>query len=610
MFVWTLFIVCACRAAEAQVEVQARADRTAVTTRDVIQLEVQVSATGAIGDLEVEIAPVEGLTIERLPSVSTSFTIINGRQSSMRTYVYRVTPQRAGTYRLDGIAAVSGGQVWKAAPLTLQVTDAPQLPRDVSPGTTFVPLPPGTDLPAHFLRATIDPATAYIDQPVRITYEVFTTAKREDGLAFDSDQLDPSLLSGRGFTVYPFDHADARRQYRAEPVVLNGVEYLRVRVRSFFLFPVTAGRHRLPRASLTLEMVDRSERRRDFFGGIVYGRKQVQLLSDPLELEVVSLPEAGKPASFGGAVGQYRMTASLDKTDVKVGEPVTLTLTIAGQGRVDNVNTPEFGPLPDFRQFQVTSDKQPPKVDENGVMGAITFSYVLVPKNQNATRLPALEWSYFDPVERRYKTLSTQPMELAVHPGELSDEPELPLGFDGRRISFGYENLDFRAIVADLDRLGSAPALLVYRPWFWLVQLIPAMFMAGTWYWRRERMRRAANPAAWRSRRAARAARRRLKEAEAVRAGGDDGRFYSALANSLIHFVSDRFNLEARGLTQSELCRRLCAQGAPREVSDRLGETLSRWDRLRFAGEAGNGAAREDELAAARRLIDELEKCR
>ncbi len=607
---WAFLVVASLgAAARAQVTVEAKPDRTAATTRDVIGLSVEVSSSGSAGDLEVQIAPVDGLAIQRLPSVSTSFTIINGRQSSMRRYLFQITPQRAGTFILDGIAAVGGGQTYKAEPISLQITDAPQIPQNLAPGTSYVPVPPGSSLPAHFLRATLEPKKAYIDQPVKLTLELFTTASPQDSPRFDSQELASSDFSGKGFTCYEFDFG-ARRSYSYTQETLNGTTYMRVPIKVMYLFPVTAGTHHLPGLQMTLEMIDRTQRVRDFFG-FSYGSKQIVLRSDPLELEVSGLPEEGKPKDFGGAVGQYRVQASVDKTDVKVGDPVTLTVTIAGQGRVDNVNTPDFGNLPDFRQFQVTSDKQPLKVDQNGVTGAITFTYVLIPKSQDATEIPPLSWSYFDPAAGKYVTLHTQSTRLVVHPGELSEiEPGLPAPYAGQRVSFGFENVDFRTIVPELDRLGGTPALLVETPTFWLMQLAPLAVMLGTWQWQRQRRRRMQNPAMYRSRRAGRAARKHLSEAEAARKRADAGGFYAALSSSLLGFVSDRFSFAARGLTQPQLRTRLEEQGASGETAGQLIETLSRWERLRYGGQGDDGSRRDEELAAARRLIEELEKRR
>ena len=595
--------------AQQNVTVRATADRTTLTTRDVASLSVEVVVEGGSpSDVEVGVEPVPGLQIRQLPNSNQSYTMINGKVTLRKIYQYRIEPERAGSYNLTGIKATVGGQLYRSNPVAITVAAAPALPPVAPPsgGTTVVPTVPGQEYPAHFMRATVEPGSAYIDQMVAVTYEIFTTAGRDDHPSFNPDQLNAQMFEGQGFTVYTHDFGQGpRRTYSYTTENLGGKDYLRIAVRRFLLFPLTAGEHHLPRAELTLDLDDRQRRSRDWWSGnIVYGRRQITLRSDPMDLSVKSLPEAGRPAGFDGAVGQFSVSANIDREAVHVGDPITLKVSIAGRGRVDRITTPEFGELPDFRQFDVTSDKDKPTVDGNGVTGAITFTYVLMPKNQDATKIPPLGFTYFDPVAGTYKTEETPEFALAVQAGGSPDEGlvgSAPYG--GGRVSFGYENLDFRTIVNDPLRLGGAPGLLFARPVFWAAQGVPLVILLLGWGWRRRREALRRDPAGRRSRQAGARARARLAHAEREE---ETGAYYAALAHAVVGFISHRFRVEANGLTRPQLHEQLEGHGADEALAARVVETLDGWDRLRFAG--GDAERRRDELDAARRLVGDLER--
>src|SRR5690606_5333817 len=76
-----------------------------------------------------------------------------------------------------------------------------------------------------------------------------------------------------------------------------------------------------------------------------YGAENVQLTSDPVSMKVRGLP-SGKPDNFSGAVGNYKLNASLSKKEVKANEAVNLEVEIVGSGNLNTLKTPEI-PIPE-----------------------------------------------------------------------------------------------------------------------------------------------------------------------------------------------------------------------------------------------------------------------
>jgi BatD DUF11 like domain len=602
-----IFVITLFPAQGAQVDVKAIADRTAFTTRDVISLTVKVSVEGNAGDVQIIVGQEPGLQVTSLPGGSSSYSWVNGRKTAEQSKRFRISATRPGTYVMKNITAIINGVTYKADFLTLQVTGAVSLPKNLGKDKQNITLPAGKSLEKHSLHVRLESDKAYIDQPIKLTYEIITRdLKKISGLS--AGNLNSRMFEGKGFTCYEYNHSKSRRGgYDAYPINIDGERYSRIPLITYYLFPLTAGVHTLPQGVITLSMEDRSRRQRDIFGRYTYATLNATIKSEVLTLEVIGLPKDGKPADFNGSVGRYEITANLDRDHVKVGDMVTLSLTIIGQGRADNISTPKFGELEHFRQFDVTSNKQNPKVGEDGITAAITFNYVLAPKTTDATTIPSLSFTYFDPSTGKYATKKTPEFLLRV---EESDEPDIGFLRDGAipsgRLGFRYEGIDFRHIVDSTGSLGSANALLLQRPGFWLAQLFPPIILTLCWwYWRRRQMERN-NPAILRSRRAGKLARRSLKEAREALSGGGDN-YYTILSQCLLRFISSHFKLEAGGMTHAQLSGELQERGVAQEIVEGVVRKLSEWDRMRFSGNSSSGA-REEELKNAGDIIVELER--
>src|SRR5262249_40120157 len=95
-----------------------------------------------------------------------------------------------------------------------------------------------------------------------------------------------------------------------------------------------------------------------FFGGDPFGaRRPITVQSEPLHLEVLPLPDAGKPADFSGAVGTFDLHVSASPRELKAGDPVTITTTVEGDGNLAAITPPL---LPAARSTAPSARPRPP----------------------------------------------------------------------------------------------------------------------------------------------------------------------------------------------------------------------------------------------------------
>ncbi|MDF9826353.1 hypothetical protein M2447_000434 [Ereboglobus sp. PH5-10] len=160
--------------------------------------------------------------------------------------------------------------------------------------------------------------------------------------------------------------------------------------------------------------------RRDIFG--FAQQEQFAITSDQPKITVKPLP-AGAPAKFSGAVGQFKLESKIVPENAAVGEPITWTLTLSGQG-----NWPDIQSLPsrsvskDFHAIQPQVKRTPQ--GENALYEfTLSEDVVLVPTKPGPYTLGPVEWSYFDPAQGRYVTVTAPAAKITVAPAANAAAP-------------------------------------------------------------------------------------------------------------------------------------------------------------------------------------------
>jgi hypothetical protein len=322
----------------------------------------------------------------------------------------------------------------------------------------------------------------------------------------------------------------------------------------------------------------------------------VVLRTDPVVLDVKPLPP-GAPATFHGAVGEYAITASVDRTEVSQNEPITLTVKITGEGHIRSFGDIEMAPLPDFRVYPSQGNEEISR-EGSRIIGTLTKQFVLVPLSAGRKEIPAVEVSAFSPRTARYQTLATKAIPVTVRPGVAG----APGATAGPRSDIELVGRDIRFLETSVPAF--APRGGVWdsaRAWLFLLP-VPALAYAGMWWWERRRERLGRDVGLRRRLRAARHARAALKRARAIQ-GADRA---TEAAEAVRGYVADRFNLPTAGLLPEDIATALRGVGLDPAA---ILTFLDRCDAARYAPGAERGAD-GDWLAEAGRWIATLEATR
>lgn len=572
LLAWTL-----AAPARAAVTLSARIEPSRVTVGEPADLAITVN--GAQNAPAPTLTPPDGLTV-RYVGPETQVSIVNGQMTSSITHHYQVTAQREGMFAVGPISIQYEGTTLGAG----------------SPRLTVMAAPAGGPTGGDQLRLVLEApkTTVYLHERLPLSLTLWVGNTRVGDLQYP-------VIGGDGFALDPFGEP-SQRQVRTAEGGFQLVDFATT------LVPLRAGT--LTVGPATMQLSQFSERaRRGFFGGP--SRQAVELRSEAITLEVLPLPDAGRPADFGGAVGRFSLDVAAAPRDLVAGDPVTLTITVRGTGTLEGAATPAVAEQPGLKVYPVQAAAQQPPATP----GQITrvFEQVVIPQQPGTVTLPAVRLAYFDPEARAYRVAQHGPIVLAVRapaagtpaPQVVGAPPAAPTPAAATPEPLGR----------DLVFIKDAPGALVpaasprwRSPLFWLLQLVPLAILVAVTAWtaRRERLGRDVRYARFSA--AGRTARTSLAAARSRLQGGDRAGCVDAVAQAVTAYLSAKLDLPPGSVGPERAGERLRGTRVGATVVDDLRALLATCERVRFApGSSADGDA-EQALAKAEEIVRTLER--
>jgi heme exporter protein D len=335
--------------------------------------------------------------------------------------------------------------------------------------------------------------------------------------------------------------------------------------------------------------------------GDFLGAPGIEVASQPLTLDVQPLP-AGAPASFQGAVGQFQMESAVDKADAIAGDAVKQRVVISGNGNIEQIAEPVWADDAAWRAFdsQSSTDTR----FQNGLWGGVrNIERVLVPTQPGRLNVPAGEFSYFDPAAAQYRTLSTEPVEVAVAPGvnEAASQPPAEPNQETATVVTAHPDLrPLKLAAAAQGVVLSAP--LAKQPVYWVLWTLPVALLVGQSVWQRRQRLNTVNAASLRSQRAAKQASRALRDAQQRPDVASE-----AASRILIEYIGAKLQRPITGLTQRALSDLLLVNNVSPSLVARVQVILTQSEVGRYAP-AGYTANGSDLLVDTQQVIDALEQ--
>lgn len=580
-----LFALVAPAATAEGVELTARVDRNRVELDGRVTLTLSIQG-GRGGEADIDLGETGGFRVYSA-GTSQSVSIVNGAVTSSITHNYLLSPRSEGTHRVGPFRVVIGGEEATAPAVEVRVVRGAPSP---APTPSSRKDSRNDEPPAAFIRSSLDKQEAFVGEQVTLTFRLYTRVR----FAGDPAYSPPST---EGF--WAEDLPPQRRFYDE----IRGTNYLVNEVKTA-LFPARAGR--LVVGPATLRYHEDAFFSSDPFdllrGGLRGGRRrpvEETLRTDSLPVTVKPLPEAGRPAEFAGAVGSFRLRAALDKDSVAANEPVTLTVTLEGEGNVQGATLPEPPSPESFKVYDSGSSTETSK-EEYRVRGKKTYTRVFVPRYGGEYTLAPIAFSFFDPKAGEYVTRTAGPFPVRVS-GEPPEAEAAQKEIERREEDLRY--LKEPATIEWGPRRRGAPIRALVA-----VNIAPLFLLGALLAWRRHRARYDRDRAWARARRAGGVARKALAEARAHLREEDSREFAAALGRGVTGYLGDRTNLSVLGMTAKETVGAVERLGRDAGLAEALSRFLAASDRARYAPDPMPVSERERLLADGEELVRRISR--
>jgi hypothetical protein len=566
-----LIATAAATSASGQISVSAQVD----TGRDIYvgdNFGFYIVITGADNPGQVDLGPLQEFNPQSTGNKRQSSTnIINNKVNTTTTTImtYSLTANRIGQMQIPSVTVTVDGKTYRTNPLTINV---------IKPGTTEL-------LDLEMLLADTQ---CYVGEPVVLTVNFYVGANigdfqlnvppltSDDFYVEDSDIKDPQakdfqLNNGIRISVSQYQVTHNSKNYTL--VTFNKV-----------LIPKKAGKIQLEPATVSAEVaVGRTSSRDrlfdDFFGSNIQ-YKRFMVGSEPLELNVLPVPDEDKPSEFYGLIGKYTISASATPTQVNVGDPITLTVKIGGGKYLKPVQWPALEKVPALAaNFRIPSQKASPTI-ENGFK---VFTQTIRANNDSVTEIPPIPLAYFDTARGQYATAKTEPIKLEVAPTKVLTNADLesadfaPVNKEVEAIKKGlsanYEGPDV------LENMNFSPVAALLNPGYALLWAAPLAGLILSSLIRLSTHTSDEKIAARRRRQACGKAIGQLKRINPI----DANLRNETLVSTMKQYIGDRFDRTARSLTPDDCYNQIFAATADEQAAHKFKETMAEFEATRYA---------------------------
>ncbi|MFW8601171.1 BatD family protein [Desulfobacterota bacterium M19] len=567
----------------ADISVNAVVDQQHVSVGEGIMLQIQVDGNDSPG--APDLSALTDFKVESLggqQNSSSSISFINGQLSkvSHEGYVfnYRLTPRKAGQLIIPALKLHIAGRDYFTTPIDI------------------LAMPPH-ELRDFKLRLRLEKNTCYVGEPVRLTVSWYIGRDvkgfnfnlpflRNDKLRVRVDSAASGPANKAGIINLTLD-GGLEVAARKGTGRLQGHDFTTLTF-SLVLVPRQAGTIKLAQATVSAKTLAPQARSRsfspffndNFFGQSLY--QSVVVPSNTLELIVKPLPAEGRPADFNGLVGNYSLLVMAVPRKVRVGDPITLTIQVAGP-YADYVHLPSLRAQLPARDFKVPVEMAPGE----GQGPLKTFTQTVRVRHPGVKSIPPLSLSFFNVKTGRYETIHSKPVPLQVSANRVVTAADAQglgpvigskqsLKQAGGGINYNYETPDVlvneEGTVVGIPGRVVVGAIVGLPPLFYLLALLIMVL--------RHRL------PALNSRRAARNAYQTLrKELREIKSPGD-GRGYERLSKALTRYLRLKLDLKQALLTNADIREALYNQGVGDEEVKRMLEVLKKCEAGVYAGSA------------------------
>ncbi len=574
-------------------EFKSSVDRTTVGQNERFQVYFVFSGSNTNNLRNFSPPNFQGFKILSGPNQSTSMQIINGQMSSSVTYSYFLAAAEPGEYTINSASINLGSTVYKTDPIKIKVVQGAAQQQSVGSEVSSEEIAKNL-----FIVAQVDKSSAYKGEQITVTYKLYTR------LEISSPQIS-KLPVYEGFWA---EEIETDNTIRFDIEMYKGERFRSAVIKRAALFPTKAGNLSITPFELNIPVILQKRRNANpfddsFFDSFFSRRETVDFLakSNQITINVKELP-LNAPSTFNGAVGDFKMSVSVDKTELESNEPLSIKINLSGTGNIKLLEIPKLNLPSGFEEYE-------PKIIESisrsgKISGSKNAEYLIIPRLTGEKEISPIEFTFFSPSQKKYVTLKSPAYNLKIKRSSNAVEPGVT-GFSKESVRLLSD--DIRFIKTSKLDLREKEDFSAVRSWFWLALIFPLFAFIGAVSYIKRRESLHGNIDLMRNKKAEKKAKAKLKTAKKELDLMQFEKFYNELYLALFGYLEDKLGLKREEFTQERVLQLLLESNVTESLVGDIKDILDKCEFARFAPQSEGGKNAADIYSTTVEKIVQLE---
>ena len=497
------------------------------------------------------------------PSQAISSSWVNGVRSYSKTYSYTLAPTARGTFNIKQASIVIGGKTYKSLAKKVEVTAAVEKPNGQMTVDDIA------DENLH-LVAEVSKSNPYLNEEITIVYKLYVSPSIN---VSNYRQLDIPKYNNFWSQDIPV------QRLTPENGTYNGKAYRYVILKRVVLYPQKSGKLEIEPLSLDVT-VDVPTNKRDFFGGRIYTQTNKTVSAGKRSINVKNLPAVGKPADFGGAVGEFDFTVSTTKTSLNASESLQAIVEVSGEGNLKLFQLPK-PELPSSLEVYDPEHNESVRTTLSGMRGKVSDSYTIVPTFKGKYPMPSIAFSFFNPNTEKYNTINSEEILINVLEGPMNTSEAANSAARNSKQSVVTTGNQFSFLKLRPNLTTIETNYFFGSKNFYLWWLLPLLLIPLAVLFRKKREAIAGDIAGNKIKRANKLARRYLSEAKKTL--GKKDAFYVALEKALHNYLKAKLKIETSEFSKDKIATLLTEKDVDEATKDGFVSLLKNCEMARYS---------------------------
>jgi hypothetical protein len=517
------------------------------------------------------------------PSQSVSQSWINGKVTFSQSYTYIIQPKRKGAFSIASASIKVGGKFIKSEPVKIIVLDAVEIPKN--------PNDPNYVAQQNIhLVAEISKANPYVGEGIYVEYRLYVS---ENVSVYDTSISEAPKYNG-------FWNQDIKvNDFPVKMGKYNGENYRYIVLQKALLIPTKTGKLSIDPMRMDI-VIGVPSGRADFFGNAITKNIRREFASTKKIIRPKALPLEGKPANFAGAVGDFNFSVALSKDILKANETSQVQVKISGKGNLKLFELPTVETPAELEMYQ-PERKERVRVNASGISGAVTDTYTVVPLYKGKYKIPSISFSYFNPKEKKYKTIATEDFFVDVKEGKELITVDTSSVIQQEVVSTGR---NFRYIATKTNFITAKKIDFFKSNLFYVLFLLPLIAIPVGVFIGKKNEERSNDIIGNKTRKAEKLAKKYLSKAQ--KQLGKKEAFYEALERALHNYLKAKLGIETAEISKERITEILEGKNVKAATIHQFIEVLKNSDFARYT--PFTATEMKEEFERAKAVIVQLDK--